>query len=306
MSITKISVVIPTHNRPSLLNRAIRSVLEQRSSSLSVEIIIVDDCSEIQVDISDFNGHPVEYIRLDTNSGPQIARNTGIHKASGEWVVMLDDDDEFVPGALDKAVSHIKQIENYSQYPVFFFATTNGTIPEPYQLVGPADMMDNRLTGDFTPVLQRALFQKYRLGYLDYPQIRGVGCEQLTWLLISSRFEIPSFMNVLVRVNHDAAMRLTSYDNFIRNSYKFALQQDITIDFVKKHEMQELAPGFLEKKTLGAAIYYLVSGDKKTSRERIGFLKRRTNISRLLSVLSYFPAGVSRALFLRYKRAFGK
>lgn len=307
MSITKISVVIPTYNRPSLLNRAIRSVLSQKIASLSLELIVVDDGSPLPANISEFLNEPIRLIRLDKNVGPQIARNTGISKASGEWVVMLDDDDELIPGALDKAVQNVRQVENYSQYPVFFFATTNGYIPEPFKLTSPADIMNNTLSGDFTPVLQKALFDKHKLTYLDYPQIHGVGCEQLTWLHISSRFGIPSFMNVLVRVNHDAPMRLTSYDNFIRNSYKFALQQDITMDFVKKHHMQELSPGFVEKKTLGAAIYYLVSGHKSICRERIRSLgDGATSISRLMMLLSYFPVVISRVLFLKYKRTFSK
>lgn len=307
MSATKISVVIPTYNRPSLLNRAIRSVLSQKLPSLSLELIVVDDRSEIPADISEFSDQPIQLIMLDKNGGPQIARNTGIHMATGEWIVMLDDDDELIPGALEKAMEHIRRVENYNQYPVFFFATTNGYIPEPYKLISPADIMNNTLSGDFTPVLQKTLVHKYNLTYLDYPQIHGVGCEQLTWLHISSKFGIPSFMLVLVQVNQDAPMRLTSYDNFIRNSYKFALQQDITIDFVKKHQLQELAPGFVEKKTLGAAIYYLVSGHKTICRERIRSLGNRgTSISRLMALLSYFPVFISRFLFLKYKRTFSK
>lgn len=307
MSVTKISIVIPTYNRPTLLNRAIRSVLKQKIASLSLELMVVDDGSSIPVDLSEFINEPIRYIRLNQNVGPQIARNTGIHEASGKWVLMLDDDDELLPGALSQVMQHIRKVENYSCYPVFFFATTIGYLPEPYRLIGPADLMNHTLKGDFTPVLQKALFEQHQLRYLDYPEIHGVGCEQLTWLQISSQFGIPSFMNILVQVNHDAPMRLTSYDNFIRNSYKFALQQDITIDFVKEHHLQELSPGFVEKKTLGAAIYYLVSGHQSICRTRIRSLgKGATNISRLLLLLSYFPVFISRFLFLKYKQTFSK
>lgn len=306
MSGTKISVVIPTYNRQSLLNRAIGSVLSQNLSALTLELIVVDDGSTSPADVSGFKDKPVKLIRLEKNAGPQIARNTGIRQATGEWVVMLDDDDELIAGALEKAMEHIIKVEDYRQYPVFFFATTNGSIPEPFQIVGPADLMNSILTGDFTPVLQKNLFQQYNLEYLDYPQIHGVGCEQLTWLTISSKFGIPSFVPVLVKVNLDADLRLTSYDNFIKNSHKFALQQDITIDFVNRNQLHNLSLGFVEKKTLGAAIYYLVSGNKKICRERLRTLKNWSKVSRLIYMLSYLPIFIPRFLFLRYKRAFSK
>lgn len=307
MSGIKISVVIPTYNRPTLLNRSIRSVLDQKFDRKSLEIIVVDDCSEIHPNVSEFLNTQVRLIRKDRNEGPQLARNIGIGQAKGEWVVMLDDDDELVPGALENAIVKISTVADHLQYPVFFFATSNGHIPKPYMLVGPPEIMNGDLYGDFTPVLNRALFLKNSLAYLDFPQIHGVGCEQLTWLGISSKVMIPSFMTLLARVNHDAPIRLTSYNNFLRNSYKFAVQQDITIDFVQRHQLEKLAPGFVEKKTLGAAIYYLVSGDKTECRQRLKSLGERANgISKLMSILSYFPVFITRFLFLSYKRAFSR
>jgi glycosyltransferase involved in cell wall biosynthesis len=305
MSGTKISVVIPTYNRQSLLNRAIGSVLSQTLSSLTLEVIVVDDCSLIPADVSCFNDEGIKLIRMYENTGPQIARNIGIRQATGDWVIMLDDDDELVAGALEKALFNIKSVEYYTEYPVFFFATTNGRIPESFKLIGPVDIMNGNLYGDFTPVLNRLLFLQNNFQYINFPEIHGVGCEQLTWLHISSKILIPSFMVVLVKVNHDAPMRLTSYDNFIRNSYKFALQQDITIDFVKQNKLEELAPSFVEKKRLGAAIYYLVSGDKKLCRARLKAHGRRIHgINRLMGLLSYFPVFIPRFIFLKYKRLF--
>ena len=307
MHSSKISVVIPTYNRPILLNRAIRSVLSQKLSSLTLEVVVVDDCSSIPSDVSCFNDERIKLIRMDENRGPQIARNAGILQATGAWVLMLDDDDELVAGAVERALFNIRNVENHTKYPVFFFATTNGRIPGPFNLIGPAEIMNGNLYGDFTPVLNRLLFQKNNFQYINFPEIHGVGCEQLTWLHISSAILIPSFMIVLVKVNHDAPMRLSSYDNFIRNSYKFALQQDITIDFVRGHRLEELAPGFVEKKRLGAAIYYLVSGHKKLCRARLKAQGRRAHgIDRLMGLLSYFPVFIPRFLFLKYKWLFSR
>ena len=49
-----ISVVIPTYNRPILLNRAIRSVLRQKDNHISIEVVVIDDCSLEKVNLSEF------------------------------------------------------------------------------------------------------------------------------------------------------------------------------------------------------------------------------------------------------------
>lgn len=303
----KLSVVIPTYNRPILLNRAIRSVLRHATDGISIEIVVIDDCSLEQVNLSEFKWDNIVYKRLIRNSGPQEARNEGIYLASGDWIIMLDDDDEFVEHTILDAFNSIATVECSENYPVFFFATSNGSIPQDYLLVGAKEIMDETLKGDFTPIIQRKIFLTHSLRYLDYPEIVGVGCEHLTWLLISSKFYIPSFNFLIVKVNEDAPFRLTSYKNFIKNSLKFALQQDISIDFIKQYRLEHVYPPYINKKYLGAAIYYLVSGKKHACRERLNVVQNyRPFATNVVRYLSHLPRGISKFFFRIYKIRFSK
>lgn len=302
-----ISVVIPTYNRPVLLNRAIRSVLRQKDSNISIEVIVIDDCSLEKVNLSEFRWDNIVYKKLIRNSGPQEARNEGIALATGDWIIMLDDDDEFLENTITNAFESINSIEHKEQYPVFFFATSNGSIPEDFQFITAREIMDETLKGDFTPIVQRKLFIENNLRYLDYPEIVGVGCEQLTWLLISSKFQVPAFNFHIVKVNKDAPFRLTSYKNFIKNSLKFALQQDISIDFAKQHKLDKIYTPYINKKYLGAAIYYLMSGKKITCRERLTVVQDyRPMATNIVGLLTFFPVGLSKFLFRMYKLRFSK
>ena len=88
----KISVVIPTYNRYSFLKEAICSILKQ--SFLPCEIIVVDDGSTddtIQIK-EDFPS--IKYI-YQKNNGVSSARNIGILASSGEWIALLDSDDQW-------------------------------------------------------------------------------------------------------------------------------------------------------------------------------------------------------------------
>jgi GT2 family glycosyltransferase len=92
----KYTVIIPTHDRPDLLSRALRSVYGQAAPA--TEIIVVDDASEIPVAASAEIADPrLRIIRLETASGAAIARNVGLDQASCDIVAFLDDDDEWLP-----------------------------------------------------------------------------------------------------------------------------------------------------------------------------------------------------------------
>jgi len=304
---THLSVVIPTYNRPELLKRSIRSVLQQTETiDVPVEIVVVDDGSSTPPDRDAFLGHDIRYLDLDRNSGPQVARNKGLGIAKGDWVLMLDDDDELIDGTLASVLRKIERIKDYKDYPVYFFATTKGHISGEFAFIHTIDILKGKLKGDFTPVIQRSVFLEKGYHYHDYPELLGVGCESLTWLDISRSFPIPTFNHTLVKVNEDAPLRLSSYENFIRNSNKFALQQDITIRFLQEYSLDQMCPAFLDKKRLGAATYYLISGKRDVCRERLKSVRSLTLEKVLVRILSYFPVSWAKFLFRRYKLRFSK
>ena len=97
-----ITVIIPTHNRPGMLERALNSVTSQTTQPF--EVVVVDDASSpehaerVSVVVREQEGH-VRLIRReaeDTPHGPDFARNTGILNARGRYVTFLDDDDFWI------------------------------------------------------------------------------------------------------------------------------------------------------------------------------------------------------------------
>lgn len=106
----KVSVVIPVYNRPDLLNRAVSSV--SRQSFAPFEILVVDDGSTPTVrSLKDFNSINVRILRNEQNKGVSAARNLGILEASGDWIALLDSDDEWMEEKLQKQIQHLEQHE---------------------------------------------------------------------------------------------------------------------------------------------------------------------------------------------------
>jgi len=94
-----VSVVIPTYNRAHLLPRALASVLSQEGV---LEVLVVDDGSsdDTEAVVKGFGDPRLRYLRQPRNLGAAAARNRGLREARGEFIALLDSDDEWLPGKL--------------------------------------------------------------------------------------------------------------------------------------------------------------------------------------------------------------
>lgn len=109
----KISVIIPTYNRASLLPRAVRSI----PKDVQAEIIVIDDGSTdgtkgVVVKLQKEDSRIIS-VPLIQNKGVNYARNRGIEKATGEWVQLLDSDDEYIPSGFDITSSTLERVPKY-------------------------------------------------------------------------------------------------------------------------------------------------------------------------------------------------
>ena len=96
----EVSIIIPTKNRPQLLNRAINSVINQTYQNWEL-LIINDSESEVLINFSDSR---IQLAKNSNKPGANGARNTGINLATGRYIAYLDDDDTWESGKLLKQV----------------------------------------------------------------------------------------------------------------------------------------------------------------------------------------------------------
>jgi glycosyltransferase involved in cell wall biosynthesis len=103
-----VSVVIPVYNCAERVEGAIRSALDQTPRPL--EVIVVDDASTDCIEASALAAIDpcVRVIRHEVNRGGSTARNTGIDAARGDLVALLDADDRWLPGKLEKQLSQLR------------------------------------------------------------------------------------------------------------------------------------------------------------------------------------------------------
>lgn len=91
-----VTVVLPTHNRATIVGRAVDSVLAQSYSNW--ELVVVDDGSDDDTPdvLARLTDSRIRVLRQD-NRGLSAARNTALAHATGDYVVYLDDDNVLHP-----------------------------------------------------------------------------------------------------------------------------------------------------------------------------------------------------------------
>ena len=105
----KVSVIIPTWNRRYIIEKTIRSVLNQTMQDL--EILVCDDGStdETKEIVRKLNDSRVKWITGRRGGRPAIPRNNGMRQAQGEWLAFLDSDDEWLPEKLEKQLAALEK-----------------------------------------------------------------------------------------------------------------------------------------------------------------------------------------------------
>ena len=87
-----VSVIVPTLNRPEMLKKTLKSILNQTHQNF--EIVVVNDGGEdVSEILNQINDKRINYLTHTKNKGAAAARNTGIKNASGQFIAFLDDDD---------------------------------------------------------------------------------------------------------------------------------------------------------------------------------------------------------------------
>lgn len=113
----KYSIIIPTHKRVNLLERAIKSIKKQ-VGNVVCEIVVVSDLNDKSTDnlCSQLLEKNDVYVRRSGKPGPAESRNLGLQICTGDAVIFLDDDDELVVDC----IANIEEARK-NEEPYFYF-----------------------------------------------------------------------------------------------------------------------------------------------------------------------------------------
>jgi glycosyltransferase involved in cell wall biosynthesis len=103
-----VTVVLPTRDRRSLLERSLGSALDQ--TGVELDVLVVDDGStdDTPAWVASVDDPRVTLVTHLESRGVAAARNTGIERARTPWIAFLDDDDVWAPAKLEEQLAALQ------------------------------------------------------------------------------------------------------------------------------------------------------------------------------------------------------
>jgi glycosyltransferase involved in cell wall biosynthesis len=117
MALPFFSIIIATHSRPALLERAIQSVTRQGFDDCEIIVVSDDSNRETYLAASNHLRDNDIFIKRNGTQGPARSRNIGLELSKGRFCLFLDDDDSHREGFLAALYSTIQSLHG----DVFYF-----------------------------------------------------------------------------------------------------------------------------------------------------------------------------------------
>jgi glycosyltransferase involved in cell wall biosynthesis len=288
------TVAMATYNRAHLLPRAVNSVLRQTYQNF--EVVIVDDGSTDNTEETcrSFGDNRILYHKQRPNKGVLAARNRGLELARGEYIGILDDDDELSPQALEVAVGKLAELSSGGTK-ILWFDRLNfeQNIHSGYGLMeeGPIryeDLLCERVRGDFWQVMKRDI-----IGDEDRFDERLWCGEIVLWLRLHRKFRAHYVPKVLY-INHRpyGVERVSALRTMLKHMPKVVLTNKAIVEEFGE-EMKAVCPAVYGRR-LGILGAFEILNDEKGEGRRAcleSFRYRKWSVCWAVFLLSFFLSG---------------
>lgn len=266
----RISFVIPTRNRAYCVAAAVDSVLA--NAYKGCEVIILDDASEdnlVEV-MAQYEDHPrVRFIRFANHVGQNYARNRGFEEARGEFVTIIDSDDEDYGADLTKVLEILDANQEVAGIFTPVVPKSDGVIRSNVahkdKLFGKEGFLDGTCGGEY-----QFFLRKSRLPENFFEENLGVkrSCTLISFVKIG-RTEKFVIKDVPTRLYDDLGTdRLSGTDNIIADAEELVRGHGKMLEMVGE-DMLEVAPKSYWDLHYKRAFYLLLCEGRSAARAEL-------------------------------------
>lgn len=262
-----VSVIITTYNRAHLLPRAINSVLNQTYQNF--ELIIVDDGSKDNTEevVNSFDDKRIVYYKHEKNKGVLGAKNTGFDLAKGEYNCLLDDDDEFLPEALETAVNKFAELASKGVKILWFDSVDaekeefsgSGIRKEGY--IYYEDLLC-RIHGDYWIIIDSEVLGDNRFDE------RLWDTESILWLKLHRKSKAYYIPKVLLRKYREHGERVSQPMSALKRISRVTLTHRVFLEEYGE-ELKSLCPKYYGQRLAGLGASQILNGEKLEGRKRL-------------------------------------
>lgn len=263
------SIITATYNRAHLLPRAVNSVLNQTYQNF--ELIIVDDGSTDNTEdvCRSFSNHRIRYHKQTPNRGVLAARNKAFDLATGDYVAILDDDDELVPQALEAVLAEFRRLSSQDIKILWFNnidyerrQRSGRGLTKAEDYVRYEDILCDRVSGDFWQVVKRDIIR-------DEDRFdEGLWCGEILWWLKLHRKCQAYYVPKVLRICHreHGAERISNLQTMLSHLPQLILTNNALLEQFGE-EQRKICPKAYGRRLAILGAYHIMNGEKAAGRK---------------------------------------
>lgn len=117
-----LSICVPTYNRAFYLEKLLCNIVKQQQKNIQICIVNDGSTDHTKVIVEKYKSKLSILAKHQTNSGRASALRKAISIATGDFLLVMDDEDEFVDNALFRINEYLQNINSYnSKRPIIGF-----------------------------------------------------------------------------------------------------------------------------------------------------------------------------------------
>lgn len=254
----KVSVIIPVYNAEKNLENAIQSVINQTIGFENIELILIDDNSTdnsrniIKSYHEKYPNNVVPYYSENNHGFPGFGRNVGLKLASSDYIMFLDNDDEYKEDICEKlyetitskdvdyvgcnkiTVDSISEIKQHLTY-------KNGTEYDDYVLIENDDILFFDSTAVWSKIFKKEIITKNNLKFLEDTHADDLAFTLDYTLKIKNMVFLKNYHGIYWKVYDDSLSHTVSTDymdrllytyNYMYNSLKNANKEEYVNEYI--------------------------------------------------------------------------
>lgn len=280
------SVIIPLYNKEREIEATVRSVLAQTLQPK--EIVIVNDGSKDRsAEVVRRIESPLIRLIDQPNAGECAARNRAIREATGEYVALIDADDQWEAGFLEEIDRLIHEYPDCGLYCTSFQVVSHEGLyrapcPEVRGVVENffRDSAHRFIAIPSASVMPRAIFDE--IG--GFPEGMKIAGDLYMWIKLARRYRVCFSPEPLVRYLKEASNRSAAIYTPEQTRYSFEELYDPSAPLDERE--------FIARAALGKALILCAKGDTEAARRAIGvfsFTKTYRRTLRKVQLLNRLP-----------------
>lgn len=293
------SVIIPLYNKEREIEATIRSVLAQTLQPL--EIVVVNDGSKDRsAEIVRSIASPLIRLIDQPNAGECAARNRAIREARGEYVALIDADDQWEEGFLEEIDALIHEYPDCGLYCTSFQVVSNeGLFRAPcLEKRGVVEDFFGESAHRYIAIpsasaMPRRIFDE--IG--GFPEGMKIAGDLYMWIKLARRYRVCFSPKPLVRYLKEASNRSASIYTPEQTEHSFEKLYDPTAPYSERE--------FVARAALGKALILCAKGDTEAARSAIktfSYTKTYRRTLRKVQVLNRLPVRWRQPLLGFYNR----